>query len=98
MLSDFHWHAKESVHFFRLSVWPLRVVSTRSVWSISFLTDFAVPIVDSICFSITNGDSEVIGFSELFDLRIRYFAKLSCDVKIAEATCSSSSESSLSRL
>ena len=57
-----------------------------------------MPIVASICFSITNGDNEVIGFSEVLDLIIRYLAKLSWDVKIAEATCSSSSESGLSRL
>ena len=56
-----------------------------------------MPIVASICFSITNGDNEEIGFSVL-DLIIRYLAKLSWDVKIAEATCSSSLESGLSRL
>ena len=64
----------------------------------NFLTDFAVPIWDSICFSITKGDREVIGFSGFFDLMIRYLAKFSFEVKIAEAESSSSSESSLSRL
>ena len=62
------------------------------------MTDFAVPIWDSICFSITKGDREVIGFSGFFDLMIRYLAKFSFEVKIAEAESSSSSESGLSRL
>ena len=62
------------------------------------MTDFAVPIWDSICFSITKGDREVIGFSGFFDLMIRYLAKFSFEVKIAEAKSSSSSESGLSRL
>ena len=62
------------------------------------LTDLAVPIIDSICFSITNGESEVTGFSLFLDSMIRYLAKFSCEVKIVEVSSSSSSESSRCRL
>ena len=43
----------------------------------SFLGDLAVPIIDSICFSITNGESEVTGFSLFLDSMIRYLEKFS---------------------
>ena len=33
-----------------------------------FLTFFGVPIMDSICFSIINGDKDVIGFSSLLEI------------------------------
>ena len=56
----------------------------------SFFTDFGVPIVDSICFSITNGDKEVIGFSESFDFTTRNLAKLSTGLKTVEMLFSSS--------
>ena len=64
----------------------------------NFLTDLAVPIIDSTCFSITNGESEVTGFSSFLDSMIRYLAKFSCEVKIVEVSCSSSSESGRCRL
>ena len=37
-------------------------VSTSNVLFLSFLTDLGVPIKDSICFSMMNGDKEVTGF------------------------------------
>ena len=54
---------KKVVIFKRLSVCAFRVVSTKRVWFLSFFTDFGVPIVASICFSMTKGDNVVIGFS-----------------------------------
>ena len=36
-------------------------VSTSNVLFLSFLTDLGVPIKDSICFSMMNGDKEVTG-------------------------------------
>ena len=62
MLSDTHWHTKEGFHFLRLSVCAFRVVSTSSVLFLSIFTDFTEPAVDSIVFSITKGDNDVIGF------------------------------------
>ena len=57
---------KESELFFlSLGSWTICVfllVSTSKVLFFSFLTDFGVPINDSICFSITKGDKKVTGF------------------------------------
>ena len=74
---------KKRSSFFRFSVCAFLEVSTNEVWFFNFLTNFTVPILDSICFSITKGDREVIGFSGCFDLIIRYLAKFSFEVKIA---------------
>ena len=63
-----------------------------------FFDRFAVPIIASICFSITKGERDVTGFSLFFDSIIRNLAKFSCVVKIVEALLSSSSESGLSLL
>ena len=52
---------KNVVILSRLSVWDFRLVSTSSVLFFNFLTDFGVPINDSICFSIMKGDKEVTG-------------------------------------
>ena len=57
---------KKEVCFFKFSVWVFLVVSTNNVPFFNFLTDLAVPIIDSICFSITNGESEVTGFFFVF--------------------------------
>ena len=46
----------------RVSVCDLLFVSTSNVLLLSFLTDFGVPINDSICFSMIKGDKEVTGF------------------------------------
>ena len=54
--------------------------------------------MDSIVFSITKGDSEVIVFSGFLDLIIRYLAKVSWEKKIVEVLCSSLSESGRCRL
>ena len=70
--------------FRRFSVCVFLDVSTNRVWFLSFFTDFGVPIVDSICFSITNGDKEVIGFSVSFDFTTRNLAKLSTGLKTVE--------------
>ena len=53
---------KKEVTFKRFSVCVFLLVSTSKVLFFSFLTDFGVPIKDSICFSITKGDKEVTGF------------------------------------
>ena len=53
---------KKEVIFKRFSVCFFLLVSTSKVLFFSFLTDFGVPINDSICFSITKGDKEVTGF------------------------------------
>ena len=53
---------KEVCFFFKFSVLVFLVVSTNNVPFFNFLTDLAVPIIDSICFSITNGESEVTVF------------------------------------
>ena len=52
---------KNDVILSQLSVCDLRFVSTSKVLFFNFLTDFGVPINDSICFSITKGDKEVTG-------------------------------------
>ena len=62
------------------------------------LTDLGVPIRASICFSMTKGDSDVIGFSLFFDSMIRNFAKFSCVLNIVEVSISSLSESDRGRL
>ena len=91
-------HRRKRSVFFKFSVWVFLVVSTNNVPFFNFLTDLAVPIIDSICFSITNGESEVTGFSLFLDSMIKYQAKFSLEVKIVEALCSSSSESGPCRL
>ena len=53
---------KKEVTFKRFSVCVFLLVGTSNVLFFSFLTDFGVPINDSICFSITKGDKEVTGF------------------------------------
>ena len=68
---------KKEVCFFKFSVCVFLVVSTSNVPFFNFFTDLAVPIIDSICFSITNGESEVTGFSLFLDSMIRYLAKFS---------------------
>ena len=45
MLRNFNRKVKELFNFFRFSVCPFRVASTSKVWFLSFLTDFAVPII-----------------------------------------------------
>ena len=62
--------------FKRFSVWAFLVVSTNNVWFFNFFTLLAVPIAASICFSMTNGDNEVIDCS-VFDFITRNFGKLS---------------------
>ena len=37
-----------------------------------FFTFFGVPIIDSICFSIMKGDSEVIGLSSLLEITKKF--------------------------
>ena len=56
---------------------------------LNFLTDFGVPIVDSVFFSITKGDSEAIGFSLFFDSIMRNFGNVSCVLKRVDASISS---------
>ena len=51
---------KESISF-KFSICVFLVVSTSNVPFFSF-TDLAMPIAASICFSITNGETEVIVF------------------------------------
>ena len=51
-------------------------VSTKRVPFFNFFTFFGVPIIDSICFSMMNGDSEVIGLSSLLEIP-KNFAKFS---------------------
>ena len=54
-------------------------------------------MIASICFSMTKGESFVIGFSSSSDFMIKNFGKLSVDLKVVkEAT--SSSESGRCRL
>ena len=53
------------------------MVSTKSVLFFNFLTDLGVPIDDCICFSITNGDSDVICLSLFFDSITMNLGKLS---------------------
>ena len=88
---------KKVVVLRRFSVCDLRFVSTRSVLFFNFFTDFGIPIIASICFSITKGESEVIGFSQSSDLIIKNLAKFSVDLKNVELAVSSS-ESGLCRL
>ena len=65
---------KKESNFFKFSVCVFLVVSTSNVPFFSFFTDLAVPIAASICFSITNSESEVISFSLFRDSMIRYLA------------------------
>ena len=60
--------------FKRFSVWAFLVVSTNKVccFFFNFFTLLAVPIAASICFSMTNGDNEVIDWS-VFDFMTRNF-------------------------
>ena len=53
---------KKEVIFKSFSVWVFLMVSTGKVLFLSFLTDFGVPIKDSIYFSIIKGDKQVTGF------------------------------------
>ena len=55
-----------------------------------FLYFFGVPIIASICFSITKGESDVIGFSLFFDSIIKNLAKLSGVLNKVEESISSS--------
>ena len=64
--------------FKRFSVWAFLVVSTNNVccFFLNFFTLLAVPIAALICFTMTNGDNEVIDCS-VFDFITRNFGKLS---------------------
>ena len=62
----------------------------------NFFTFFGVPIMDSICFSIMNGDSEVIGLSSLLEIT-KNFAKFSLALNVKVVGCVSSSEESNAR-
>ena len=73
-----------------MSVCIFLVVSTNSVPFFNFFTDFGVPIIDSICFSITKGDSDVTCVSLLVVLIIINFGKCSCALNSVEASISSS--------
>ena len=55
----------------------------------NFLTVLGVPINDSICFSMMNGDKLVIDCSSS-DFMTKNLGKLSVDLKIVEASVSSS--------
>ena len=46
-----------------------------------FFTFFGVPIIDSICFSIMKGDSEVIGLSSLLEIT-KNFEKFSLALNV----------------
>ena len=65
------------------------MVSTNKVLFFNFLTDLGVPIMASICFSITKGDKFVIGVSSS-DFITKNLAKLSEVLKYVEVVCSSS--------
>ena len=62
----------------------------------NFFTFFGVPIIDSICFSIMKGDSEVIGLSSLLKIT-KYFAKFSLALNVKVVGCVSSSKESNAR-
>ena len=55
-----------------------------------------MPIIDSICFSMMNGDSEVIGLSSLLEIT-KNFAKFSLALNVKVVGCVSSSEESNAR-
>ena len=55
-----------------------------------------MPIIDSICFSMMNGNSEVIGLSSLLEIT-KYFAKFSLALNVNVVGCVSSSEESNAR-
>ena len=62
----------------------------------NFFTFFGVPIIDSICFSIMKGDSEVIGLSSLLKIT-KNFEKSSLALNVNVVGCVSSSEESNAR-
>ena len=55
-----------------------------------------MPIIDSICFSIMKGDSEVIDLSSLLEIT-KNFAKFSLALNVKVVGCVSSSEDSNAR-
>ena len=55
-----------------------------------------MPIIDSVCFSIMKGDSEVIGLSSLLEIT-KNFAKFSLALNVNVVGCVSSSEESNAR-
>ena len=55
-----------------------------------------MPIIDSICFSMMKGDSEVIGLSSLLEIT-KNLAKFSFALKVKVVGCVSSSEESNAR-
>ena len=61
-----------------------------------FFTFLGVPIIDSICFSIMKGDSEVIGLSSLLEIT-KNLAKFSFALNVKVVGCVSSSEESNAR-
>ena len=61
MFGNIDFKVEKRSDFKRFSVCVFLLVSTSNVLFFSFLTDFGVPINDSICFSITKGDKEVTG-------------------------------------
>ena len=81
---------KNFFDFKRMSVCIFLVVSTNNVSFFNFFTDFGVPIIDSICFSITKGDSDVTCVSLFVDSIIINFGKFSCALNSVEASISSS--------
>ena len=68
---------KNLLLFKRISVCILLVVSINRVPFFNFFTFFGVPIIASISFSITKGESDAIGCSLFMDSMIRNLAKLS---------------------
>ena len=55
-----------------------------------------MPIIDSICFAMMKGDSEVISLSSLLEIT-KYFAKFSLALNVKVVGCVSSSEESNAR-
>ena len=73
VLRDRYSRPKKVETLSKLSVWDFRQVSTRSLF-FNFLTDLRVPIMLSICFSMTKGERDVTAFSSI-DLITRNRAK-----------------------
>ena len=61
MFRNINFEVEKDFILGRFSICDFLFVSTSNVLFLSFLTDFGVPINDSICFSMMKGDKEVTG-------------------------------------
>ena len=96
MFRDSDINVKEFCNFQEIISLRFSVCFDQKSSIFKFFNIFGVPIKDSICFSMMNGDSEVISLSSLLEIT-KNLAKFSLALNVKVVGCVSSSEESNAR-